>query len=129
MRDEAGVDDAEAAARLDRLFQRTSRRVLAEALVEWLRKQFPTPYPVELRWRKRIADDPYGVSYRVGRRLYVVLSDSACRHKRDVVNVLLHEWAHCMEWRHETMERRRHHDHDDAWGLAYARIYRAWFGA
>lgn len=34
---------------------------------------------------------------------------------------LVHEWAHTLSWDEEV----KHGDHCDAWGIAYARVYRA----
>lgn len=40
---------------------------------------------------------------------------------------LLHEWAHCVQWRPEHQEERRENDHDAEWGVIFARIWGTFF--
>ena len=89
----------------------------------WLRRCFPTPYPVRVMVRRLPGGEAgaRGVTVRNGRRLWIILHE---RMNWDLsVDTLLHEYAHAAEWRHEAVEARRP-DHDDAWALAYGRIYR-----
>ena len=47
-----------------------------------------------------------------------------CRplHRSELIEALVHEWAHCLAWRSDESLLE---DHGPAWGLAYAACYRA----
>lgn len=92
----------------------------------WLRENFQTPYPVVVQYRKlegRGESKVWGDTYRDGRKLFITVDPRMTLG--DSIAILIHEWAHAVVWRHETVERNRVH-HDDEWGLAYAKIYSAW---
>src|SRR5690554_2848940 len=108
--------------------ERLPRRALAQALLEALRETFPTPYPVTLRWVPRLADDRFGVTRRIGRRFVITLSESTCSRKHDVVETVLHEYAHAIDWRHDRVERRNRPDHPEEFWIVFGRLYRAYWG-
>lgn len=90
-----------------------------------LRERCPTIVPVRVR-RTDLQGDLLGASralycQETGALLHfdVFVKKSLSRELQ--VRVLMHEWAHCLAWapEHETVE-----DHDEMWGLAYARVYR-----
>ena len=94
-------------------------------VVEWLRKSHPAAYPVRVRvmklpgkGRQRVD----GLSERAGRRFTIYLDDRLSQ--ADMIEVLLHEWAHCLDWKHHRLEARRQFDHSDEWALVYGRLYR-----
>jgi hypothetical protein len=37
-----------------------------------------------------------------------------------MLDLLIHEWAHALAWSHDECAE----DHDAAWGIAHARVYR-----
>ena len=106
--------------------RRTRASVVASA-TEWLRARFPTPYPVTVRWVPRLSDGAYGQTTRHGRRIVISLSKSACRTLDTALEVLFHEHAHAVDWRHERVERAGYRlDHGDEFWLVLGRIHRAW---
>jgi predicted metallopeptidase len=40
----------------------------------------------------------------------------------ELIEVLLHEWAHCLAWSSGNVDL---HDHSPGWGVSYAECYRA----
>ena len=91
----------------------------------WLRKKFATPYPVRVIVR-RIArkEKARATTERVGKRIVITINE---RLNWDLaVDCLLHEFAHAVDFRHESVERRRP-DHDDQWALAYGKVYRSFW--
>ena len=104
---------------------RTKKEKLA-LFEAWLRQNFPTPYPVVYQYRRLEGsgeDRVWGDTCRVGRKLYITVDPRMTLG--DSLAILIHEYAHAMVWRHETIERHRVH-HDAEWGIAYAKVYSAW---
>lgn len=99
----------------------------------WLRDNYPTPFPVDLVWRRQLRpkgtkSEQYAVTYREGMRLYIELSSRALWPVAVAVETLIHEWAHCHSWQHSVLEwQRTHGGHDEIWGIAYAKIYSHFF--
>lgn len=119
-----------------------TRRQRALQLELWLAEHFPAPFPVVIKWKKRIPVSPpeakdttidrrdreagyFGQCYRVQRKIYIELSDIRLSTFVAVIETLMHEWAHAVTLRHAHIENERQ-QHDDEWALAYGRIYRAW---
>jgi len=105
-------------------WDRTPLRVLLPLLEEWLMVNFPTPYPVRVKYApviryegRRVA----GLCWREKRKIEIRIKLSHSR--RETIETLLHEWAHAHTLRHEVMERRIEKDHNSEWGLAFAAIY------
>jgi hypothetical protein len=108
--------------------ERLPRRQLADALVVWLSASFATPYPVTLRWVRALGNERMGETERKGRRFIIRLSERACSRRTDVLDIVLHEFAHCIAWRHDRVEAREHRDHPDEYWLVLGRVWRAWWG-
>lgn len=107
-----------------------TRRGRLRQIANWLRDEFPTPYPVDLKFTKvrdRVdaeGESCTGETYRRGRRVVIEL-DSRLRWM-PAIEVLLHEWAHAMVYRHHHVERLRDDaPHDEEWAIAYGKVYRA----
>ncbi len=101
------------------------KRQRLAAVVAWLRQNHHTPHPVQLQLRRLPGRDIHrtdGVTVLKGRVIYIFI-DSRLTWP-EMLDVLMHEWAHAMDWRHYSLENRRLADHTDEWGLYYARIYR-----
>ena len=106
-------------------------------VAEWLAKHHPTPYPVALKWVRRIPAEHRRVKSRDRERgdyaATYTLSDAGklrleIHLSRRMLRTLIHEWAHAASHRHWKLEVRRPPGlHDEEWGLAYARIYRAFY--
>lgn len=91
------------------------------------RERFEPMHRIEVR-RCDLGDiwGDTGIVYRKGEprfqiRIHSKLSDEA------QLFVLVHELAHTLQWR--INEEVRESDHDAEWGIAYARIWEALFGA
>ena len=87
---------------------------------------FPTPYPVRVKYAPKIKYDGHevaGLCWREGRRIEIRIR--LALSKRETIDTLLHEWAHAHTLRHACMEKRISRDHNDEWGLAMAKIYSA----
>jgi hypothetical protein len=125
-----------------------TRRERLEHHVAQLRRAFPTPWPVTVvfapgsRVPKLGEKRPVrGVTYREGRKLFILLNTSYPEWA--IHEVLNHEWAHCLDYRAGSAELQRsqapgslpdaaqrqwEHDqyHDDHFYLHLGRIERAW---
>lgn len=97
--------------------------------VEWLKLQFPAVSPVHnpascpihvhrrrLRAKMKLAGD---TDLR-GNKFYIRVN--RLLSFQDQMETLLHEWAHAVVW---FVVYPSGEDHHDEWGVAYARIYRA----
>lgn len=126
---------------------RPVRRTRAQRVAEvaaWLAVRFPAPYPVRVEWVARIAPDRAGrkgltraeiaagdyaaIWLESGPRILIQLSRRMVRTVSEAVHALLHEWAHAESTRHWKLEKRRKPGgHDAEWGIAFARIYSAFY--
>jgi hypothetical protein len=105
-------------------WDRTPLRHLLPLLEEWLMANFPTPYPVRVKYAPKIKYDSHyvaGLCWREGRKIEIRVR--LAHSRRETIDTLLHEWAHAHVLRHEVMERRAERDHTPEWGLAFATIY------
>jgi hypothetical protein len=109
----------------------------------WLNQYFPTPYPVVVRWTKKIAADKndspqikkvgyYGECAYVKPNAVIRISFRLNREVSIAVETLMHEWAHAVVMPNERVWRKREkvgasQDHPDEFWLAMGRIYRAWY--
>lgn len=101
----------------------------------WLSSKWITPYPTELKWvakletktaSKGIDKRHYGEVYLRNRKLFIRLSKELCGHNYDtMIKILIHEYAHAMDWRHCRMKIDK--DHPRAWGMYYADIYDSFY--
>ena len=87
----------------------------------WLQAVFPTPYPTALKVITLPRGDS-GDCTRQGRQFTIRIHNKLLW--TSAIEILLHEYAHAMSW---PMGKLADHepDHNDAWGLAYAKLYRA----
>lgn len=110
---------------------------------DWLESNFVTPYPVRVKWVRKISGDegePESVleSGHYGECLWeypntvIRLSVLQCDRVELAIETLLHEWAHAMVmpnarvW--SVLEKRGELEpHPDEFWLAYGKLYRAWY--
>jgi len=108
----------------------------------WLNKKFPTPYPVIVRWSKKIAadkNDPppvkkvgyYGECFYMRPNVIIRISSRTNREICIAMDTLMHEWAHAMVMPNDRVWRRMERsgavqEHPDEFWIAMGRIYRAW---
>ena len=109
----------------------------------WLRANYPTPYPVVVRWVAKVPADPgdpptsrargyLGDCYWVRPNTVIRLSRRRCRETWIAVETLMHEWAHAVVMPNDRVwkAQQRHgrcEEHPDEFGLVANRIYRAWY--
>ena len=86
-----------------------------------LRALCPAPYPVSVR-RVAMGEGDYGDCTLRGKRFAIRVSRTASPH--EALLVLAHEWAHALVW---DLQGPREDHHEEHWGLAYSRCYRAVF--
>lgn len=96
-------------------------------LVEEVRSVYPPPRGTRIVFRRlssRQMDGLFGVTTQKSRTFKIeIRSDLTFQETEDCV---LHEYAHVLTWRpyHPITS-----DHDAAWGVAFAELYRAYNGA
>jgi len=100
--------------------ERWSAAEWREAL-EALRGCCPTQLPVTVR-RSTLPRHHYGDCTKLPKRFVVRVDKHARMH--EALLILCHEWAHAMVW---DLQTRRDPHHDEHWGVALARCYRAVF--
>ena len=91
------------------------------------RERFSPVYPVIVR-RVKMEEGEFGsagVSIRKGVPHLLVRINKSLSVVAQML-VLVHELAHCIQWR--SNEEYRESDHDAEWGIAYARIWSELFG-
>lgn len=101
-----------------------------------LRQLCPAAMPVVVRMA-RLSETILGECCRRQRRFVIRLSDRMGENQ--AIDVLLHEWGHALAWNHllDRLSRTPGIDpaefeqasHDEAWGCAYARVWRAYLAA
>ena len=103
------------------------------ATLERLREKCVTAQPVIVRtsW---LPPDTLGECVRRKKRFVVRLNRSMTESQ--AVETLLHEWAHALAWNYSLDQMARDPfvarelfeaaSHDEAWGCAYSRVWRAW---
>ena len=104
----------------------------------WLNSNHPTPYPVRVRWVKKIAADrgspPWhvkigdvGECYWADGKITILLSARLCRTYMVATETLHHEWAHAVVMKNARVHNHpanTKEEHPDEWALAYGKIYR-----
>lgn len=123
---------------MSRSLTRVGRGQQCEA---WLHELFPAAYPVRVRFVKYLAPVPEDMPFMTkrdielgicgdctkGRKKFTIrISLRACYTISEVVECVIHEWAHAVAAKYAAMEIRRLSDHDDEYWIIYGRIYRAW---
>jgi len=101
-----------------------------------LRQRCPAAMPVVVRtsW---LPDTLLGQCTRRPRRFVVLLNNQMAEEQ--AVEVLCHEWAHALAWNYSLDRMAQSPDldpaefdrasHDEAWGCAYAKVWRAYLEA
>jgi hypothetical protein len=101
-----------------------------------LRRRCPAAMPVVVRtsW---LPDTLLGQCIRRAKRFVVLLNNQMAEEQ--AVEVLCHEWAHALAWNYSLDRLAQLPDldptefdrasHDEAWGCAYARVWRAYLEA
>jgi hypothetical protein len=93
------------------------------AWVDELRSVAPVPKGTRVDVRRRTLDGCLGQTQKVGNRIVVTIHKDMTED--ETVDTLIHEWAHVLSWRPSTVWNT---DHDEHWGLEYAKVYRAFHG-
>jgi Zn-dependent peptidase ImmA (M78 family) len=85
----------------------------------------------------RLSETILGECCRRQRRFVIRLNDQMGENQ--AIDVLLHEWGHALAWNHlldrlakspdTSPEEFEQASHDEAWGCAYARVWRAYLAA
>lgn len=109
---------------------------------EWLRANFPTTYPVVVRVEKFGRENNcHGECYYLAGKLRIRLNRCTLDNpdfdepgeleRGEMIETLLHEWAHAMVWPTVHAERhpknKTHHEHHQGYWAAYGSIYRAFY--
>ena len=109
-----------------------------DQVLQWLAKEYPCAYPVEVRWvpwldpgdegataaEKRSGD--WAHTYRYGRRYVIELSRRRCRGWELTVDTVLHEYAHARTWGYARRELLDKRPHGPAFQAEYGAIYEAY---
>jgi hypothetical protein len=90
-------------------------------IANWLREEFPPPFPVKVLYCK-LDKEVIGDTSKRGSKFILRIDSSLSRGA--ALDVLLHEWGHVISWTFSKTEQTRAH-HSDEWALAYGRIYRS----
>jgi hypothetical protein len=83
-----------------------------------LRKKLPAQHPVKVRTGKPLSLLSAAECRFERKRFTIVLDPAELGTDRDWLEMLAHEWAHTLVWQAPSKG-----DHDDAWGVFYARCY------
>ena len=106
-----------------------------QGVLGYLREHCPAAQPVIIRsaW---LADETAGECVRRPKRFVIRLNRNLSEAM--AVETLLHEWAHALAWNFAldrlakapdtTSEQFQAAAHDEAWGCAYSRVWRAYLG-
>ncbi len=91
-----------------------TNKTLWRMVLNWLRREFPLS-----KVRVRQLDVQHqGECDFLANRFEISIQKKQCFNLR--LDTLLHEWAHALTWHGNDKD-----DHGSEWGLAYARLYRA----
>ena len=109
----------------------------------WLNQNFPTPYPVVVRWAHKIAADKgapprvkaigyYGDCAYVSPNIVIRISKRTNRDINTALETLMHEWAHACVMQNNRVwsrlsEDEQSEEHPTEFSLAYGKIYREWY--
>ena len=107
-----------------RKWRRTPIRELLPKLEEWLMLNFPTPYPVRVKYQKKQpiveGENCCGFCRRDGRKIEIAIHLANGREM--MIDTLIHEWAHARNMRQASLEGLIELDHPPEWGITYAAI-------
>ena len=83
----------------------------------WMQSRYQTPYPTVLRFVRDMPDVSGYVEKKRNKLVITLVKSCPLYH---LIDVLCHEYAHCVDYPHARVERP---DHGPSWGLAMAQIY------
>lgn len=86
----------------------------------------PLPLPVKVRQSLPPDHDEFDLTWKIrksSRRFLIEITQGLPLWALE--EVLIHSWAHCMCWVPDSPFRT---DHDEFWGVAYSKAYRAYHG-
>lgn len=86
-------------------------------MLAWLHRNFPAQYAISVR--SKPMKKFHGYTEYTGAWFHVKINRKQSHDLR--IDALIHEWAHCLSW----FGAEQTEEHSAEWGLAYARIYRA----
>jgi hypothetical protein len=104
-------------------------------VVNKLRDKFPPAYPVKIVFNKNINSSCLGLCTLVkqGRKsiFRISLTDYINNYPDEyqdlassvMLESLIHEWAHALNWSHLHDNNEEHPIHDETWGVWYAKLY------
>lgn len=96
---------------------------LWKTALEDLRSEYPPEYPVWVQ--RRVLRDHWGLCSFNSETERFSIAVAPHPSFNFMLEVLIHEWAHMLDW-FSTQEPGT--DHGDTWGIWYARAYRAVMG-
>lgn len=105
---------------VDRIRDYVHRAERAKQWRKWvadLRSSHPAELPV--RVVRRPLKVNHGLTTKCGKTHFLITIDSALPNSIAWM-ILLHEWAHALAWNDDQAAV----DHDDAWGIAFAMLWR-----
>lgn len=107
-----------------RLYDSKKHRKLIKKIQIWLKNSFEPPCKVKvvIRCLKNIDSEEHYYGETGKERGIFTISIEKHVSLIEVINTLLHEWAHTRTWRVDSMK----HDHGDEFYLELGRIERAW---
>lgn len=85
-----------------------------DQVLAWLVHEYPCGRPVKLVWKKEILHKDeetgeivhcWGTADRVGRHMVIEMSKRKCRTWTDTIDILIHEYVHCILWGLASIER------------------------
>jgi hypothetical protein len=93
-------------------------------MINQLKTHFSPGVPVEVKTvdLKGVQGDCVGVMH-LGRMTKVVIRVGRKGSFRLKVDILMHEWAHAMEWEANWTDDSPKREHGETWGVWYSKIY------
>lgn len=105
-------------------------------ITKWLTVNFDTPFPVKVVWVKDLINKEiknkrdqsyYAETYLENKVIIIKLNKRLCSRSYCImIDTLLHEYAHAVDWRHYSIEKNKREPHGVEWGIYYAQIYSAY---
>ena len=86
----------------------------ADQLLAWMQGEWPCGRSVRLRWRNELRHKKqtyYGETWRETRGLVIDLSKRKCRTWDSMIDTLIHEYVHCIQWGPASIEHDTRCDH------------------
>lgn len=97
-----------------------STRDRVRQVLNWLRAEYPTRYPVVLTFRRLAEGEKGGECDLRRRRFHIAITPGLGWYES--IELLFHEYAHALTWHYSAAPDQP--DHPDEWSLAFGRLYR-----